>query len=242
MKDKATKKRFTELRLDFGKEVVITGMNLDKKGQLVFFDQNGNKLDPELIEAGIAYRRSSGKIKSLNRHKPDTKKIILNQAKALTKYNWLFAVDTNTKTNGADKISISVSINVNYSISNETWDAKIDKVDAIVFKNSIIPAELFGWMDLIHRIVNAPDYSKALSVGIITDYEIDKLNLYNSRKISLYQDKYLPENIEFIYASADTGMDFPANKLIRFCDNKAKEIFRTVDLSNFSSKPNKGFV
>ncbi len=225
------KDRITELRVDFGKDVIISGMYHDEDGTLIFYDEKGNKLDPKHIETGSSYNRDSGKLKTLNRYTPNPDNINTNPFVALTKYKYLYVIDTNTKIVNSIKYSISVSLSVRYSFNTKEWNANIYKTDTLIIKSPTLSGELTGWLDLLDRITNNPTYLPSDLIGIITDYELDKLTKFNLKELPLIDNFFLPDNVEFIYASADVGMDFPANKLIRECDKLANEAFNTQDLS-----------
>lgn len=65
-------------------------------------------------------------------------------------------------------------------------------------------------------------------IAIVVDSELGNLPLYNTRKIPLLGDKFLPDNVELIYASAERDANSPLNKVIRTCESDAKSLIETL--------------
>ena len=66
------------------------------------------------------------------------------------------------------------------------------------------------------------------TVAIVVDSELGALQQYNKREKPLVQDIYLPPGFTLVYASADSGMEFIANQLIRICDKCAGEVLSCI--------------
>src|SRR5207302_1750530 len=107
-KDNERKKRTPTVRIDFGRDQVIGGMNVSDDGTLTLFDGNGLPVSPKSVEVDSTYARPKGP-KSLNRAVVAPTNIGLNQNKSLLRYTHVFAVDTNTNVVKGVRTSITVA-------------------------------------------------------------------------------------------------------------------------------------
>jgi hypothetical protein len=64
------KPRTSEVRVDFGRHQIISGMNVSDDGVLTFFDEHGNVAAPVRIEVGAAYDRPTRPDKPVLRQNP----------------------------------------------------------------------------------------------------------------------------------------------------------------------------
>ncbi len=230
-KQKVQKKtRIDEIRFDFGKDVVISGME-EKDGQFIFYDQNGKKLDPVFIEVGDAYLRDGKNHKVLSRARSRNDQIVLDPNRALDKFDHLFAVDTNSVDLNGTKISVAVPIGFKLEFTGPVWNAKYQLLDAFEFRNCVVNPEIIAWKNLIERITSGISL-KDEKVAIIVDSELNKHTDINKRKEPIIAEFYLPENFELVYASSDTGKENPLNKIISICDSKARNILNRIKDSN----------
>ena len=93
----------------FDEHVEIGRLDL-QDGIFSFYSSTGEKIIPTQVEIGDAYNRKSGKIKIINSVQVDNARIDLNSHTALTAFQWLFAIDTNTRVHNGSRISVSSSV------------------------------------------------------------------------------------------------------------------------------------
>jgi hypothetical protein len=227
------KKRIPIISPHFGKLVEISRLDLSN-GIFRFYNSRGEEIIPASITVGDSYERESGKTKILNQIITDNNQINLNPNANLGNFDWLFAIDTNTRKYKDFTISISCSNYFKLKLEEpglfkgnvkQGWTARVAMHPAFIFRNPTVNPEVIGWRDLINRIINSPEFKDALKVGIIVDSELAALSQYNRQEQPIIGDKYLPNNFKLIYASSDVGQEYPHNKLIRICDNTANKIW-----------------
>jgi hypothetical protein len=204
------KTKFTDLTF-IGNEAFIRDENeLFKKADYVFSE--------------VIYARLSGKEKVVNS--------IINQVAIdtnmhlLQNYGVIFAIDANHVNLGDRQIMVT-------SVYQCTWN-KINEEQIRVsygkYCNILCEgcggdlSERFGWFKLIQSIRNSPNYHDNLKVGIISDHDLGKMVDYNSGRIAIFDDYYLPRNINLIYASSDVSDGSIVNILISECEKDAKKL------------------
>lgn len=233
---KKKKQRIPVISPHFDEHVEIGGLDISN-GIFTFKDSNGNKLVPTSVTIGDSYTKESGKPKILNQIEADNDQINLNPNVNLEQFDWLFAIDTNTKQYNESKISISCAVfseidlnepKLDKGVVNQDWHAKVIIQSAFLFRNSSVNPELVGWQELVNRIKKSPEFNNNLEVGIVVDSELDKLSRINRREIPIIGEHYLPDNFQLIYASADSGAEYPHNKLIKICDTTGNKIWNYV--------------
>ena len=96
------KVRTPAVRVDFGREQILSGMHVSADGTLTFFEENGQRVTN--VEVDSTYPRKKGP-KTLARVVSNPDKIVLDQNRALSRYDYLFAIDTNTKVVNSVKTS-----------------------------------------------------------------------------------------------------------------------------------------
>lgn len=205
-----------------------------RDGVFSFFGSSGDRVVPTHVEVGHGYTRASGKLKAINQVEADGDRIELNPNAALNRFDWLFAIDTNVKKQEGSVLGVSVSILAYVQISgprtdesgvHQDWSVRVVPQAAFVFRNPRINPELIGWRELFNRIQDSGAIHKSDRIGVIVDSELKKISAYNQRAEPILGEHYLPEGFELLYASADVGMEYPHNKLLRFCDRTSTRIF-----------------
>ena len=187
----------------------------DKEGiQLV--DHDTGEIQTIDVPIDIFYERSNGKEKILNQ-------IIashIDPDKALLMHDIVIAVDTNTIND------TSVTAIAQMCFTGKT-DGVVD-VNCKVWDNTkILKPEVHAWAVVINTVYSQLQNKKQnKTVAIVVDSELGALQQYNKREKPLVQDIYLPPGFTLVYASADTGMEFIANQLIRICDKCASEVLK----------------
>ena len=139
----------------------------------------------------------------------------------LLNYDRILAIDTNTK----DNISVT-AIAQCFSQKTETGFRGTIVITCNKWDSSPFPKpEIQAWAVVIDEIMlQRPVKSRSERIAIIVDSELDSLPAYNAQQKPLTSNLYLPSNFSLIYASADSGSEFLANKLIKLCDKHAAKI------------------
>lgn len=143
------KVRTPAVRVDFGREQILSGMHVSADGTLTFFDENGQRVSPANVEVDSTYPRKKGS-KTLARVVSNPDKIVLDQNRALSRYDYLFAIDTNTKVVNSVKTSMTVACLIqDVRIENPRWHANLVEQNAIEFQEISEAAEKVGWCEFL---------------------------------------------------------------------------------------------
>ena len=143
--------------------------------------------------------------------------------RALERFDLIYAVDTNTMTfHQFGTVSVTIAMRAStMKIGNGYGNFRAEPFLEFGQKNVLGNPEISGWIELI-RAIRSDKKNSGKKIGIIVDSELGKLQEINSRKISLIDNFFLPENFELVYATADSGSDeFFPNRIIRACDKNA---------------------
>jgi hypothetical protein len=229
------KPRTTSITMDMGKPVVVNGIRMLPDGTVELLN-NGLPLTPESAYHDINYDRKKNP-KILNKISLDPKQLSVDPHLALKNFDLIYAIDTNTKLVNDDVISISCIVlsKLTYCKNNEII-AKYAPIHCLEFRNIKEHAENIAWMKSIQLIIANPSYSPKLKIGFVVDSDLGNLPAYNKRTAPIYDDFYLPQNIELIYASADVGKEFLVNKLIALCEKEAKILLEDISLNKISNE------
>ncbi len=226
-KTQVRKPRASEVRVDFGREQVLSGMNLADDGTLTFFGEKGEVVEPVSIEVGSAYARPKGP-KVIGRQPSQPSRIQTNLNRALSRYAFVFAIDTNTITLDERRVSMSVSVVIrDIQIVGERWDAKLVPQKAFEFHDAAVSPERIGWSDAIRRFTSHPKVRG--SVALVVDSDLGAIAALNARQQPIVGDFYLPDGVELLYGCGDRGtQEFIANAAIADCDRVASRLLERL--------------
>jgi hypothetical protein len=233
MAQETRKPRVTEIRVDFGRHQVLSGMNVAADGTLTLFDESGAVVAPELVETGSAYQRANKHPKVLTRVATDPSQIQLDSNRELTRFDWVFAVDTNTEDIGSVHVSITVPTLIrDIEIKPPRWDAKLVPQDAFEFHDCTSAPEAVGWCHVIRRIEGDSRFHKS-KIAVIVDSELGRLTSINARKEPIEGSFYLPPGFQLIYGTRDGGtQEHIANAAIADCDRDATKLLDRIAKEN----------
>jgi len=224
---KKRKPRTSEIRVDFGRDQTLSGMEVSD-GTLKLFGENGAVVTPAKIDIGSSYMRPAKQPKVLTRVASEPERIQLDPNHLLSRFAFILAVDTNTIQIGVVKVSISVPVIVkDIEIGEHRWNAKLVSQDAFEFHDAVAPLERIGWWETINRISSIPETPKP--VALIVDSDLGSLASFNARREPILEGFYLPEDIELIYGCSDRGtQEFIANAAIADCDRVASRLLEKL--------------
>ena len=140
----------------------------------------------------------------------------------LLDYDHIFIIDTNTFSMHETRVNIACVLYGFADREGDTANLQYGPLTILEFWDNKGSAEKLGWYMLIESIEDKPEYFPG-KIGIVVDSELDKLDSYNERNTPYFEDHFLPEGMEFIYATADSGSNY-LNKLMRLCDKNASLI------------------
>ncbi|HXH71412.1 MAG TPA: hypothetical protein VNI58_01170 [Mariprofundaceae bacterium] len=229
------KPRTYSVTFDMGEAVTANGMYFNSKTGEVALLHNGRKLTPQKVYVEQNYDRNKSP-KVLNKAILHPLEIFANPNRALEQFDEIFAVDTNTKKIDSVMVSVTGIVhgrNTKVEIPNHT-SITYRPLGCIEFHNVDGKPENLGWRETIKAIIRSPQYSERNRIAIIVDSDLGMIDAYNHRDKYLIEDFYLPENFYLIYASADSGSENIANKMIKLADNISSVILNRLTRSFIS--------
>ncbi len=97
----------------------------------------------------------------------------------------------------------------------------------IEFRDVREKSENMAWMSLVQALHQNSFYNPSLQMGIIVDSDLDNLDQYNTRKLPIYGEFYLHENIKLIYASSEVREN-AANVAIALAERESKHLLNYI--------------
>lgn len=240
------KPREASIFLDMGKPVILNKVGISINGEIIL-KNNDEVIIPEkaFIETSYSRNNPNKPKKILNKISINPNKLVVFANKAFYRFYAIFAVDTNTELIKDNLISVCcvTLCNIKKGLKDDLalfWTGKM-----IEYRNIKEKQELVTLVEVIKMITSNPDFNETNKLGIVIDSELDNLFRINNQEIPIFDNFFLPKNIELIYASADVGKDFLPNILISHCDKEAKEILNlikkdpgeTMNLVSFTNVP-----
>jgi len=144
-------------------------------------------------------------------------------------YDYIFAIDTNTKEIRERVIHCSAVFQVVSRRFNGGWMSLHDFIGAFVFSDAKLSAEKVGWFHIIDyfmaRNKGFPSEKKML---LLTDHDLGKHIEINNRNIDFVPNLKIPKGCYLGYATSDRQDDL-SNDLIRLCDRVSTEILYNLD-------------
>lgn len=210
----------------------VNGAYFDPKSGKVSLLYNGRELTAKTVTVEQTYERKKGP-KVLNRATLSPSKMFANPNRALEQFHEIYAVDTNTKKIDSVPISVTGVVggkNTKIEIPHHTA-VRYRPLSCIEFHNVTEKPENLGWMEAIKAIMRSASYNDRRRIAIIVDSDLDIIDSYNSRETGIYGNFFLPGNFSLVYASADSGSENIANKMIKLADASSTVILRMLERS-----------
>jgi len=204
---------------------------IHKDGEIFIKLSTGEITKPDAMFSQQQYMGRSGKEKAVYCI-PD--KYVINIADLLSSFDLFYAIDTNTKSVNGRKVSITCILACHFKllgkINENQVEYRIRQQDFyFAFKNCAdVSEEKLAWFKLI-KLLSSDQTFQNKRICIITDHDLEGLRKYNNQESPIIYDYYLPKNINLIYASADKENDSIINKLIAYCEKKAKKILNNLE-------------
>lgn len=230
-KKSTRKERVTEVRVAFDRDVVIAGISPPGVEPMQFFGADGKPLVPTYIEIGEGYSRKKPGLKVIHRAAADPLSMHREPTRALMRFRTILAVDTNTRTIGETRISVTSCVAVADLRFDEVeplrWHAKVIDQDSYEFHDASISPELVGWRNVLERALLTAVPTPA---ALIVDSELDRLRRYNQKEEHIVAGFEIPDGFELVYASGERGVaEFVGNAALARCDRIANEIFDKIE-------------
>ncbi|MEN8412361.1 hypothetical protein ABFP33_20625 [Acinetobacter bereziniae] len=182
--------------------------------------REGQNISAKKIEFNIYYMRDSKKPKFLNRIEFNkSSDFTLSHSDAIKQFDHCWAIDTNKKEIFGEIANISV-----ITEGDPSGSGNFKAMFGMVFGLTVGNPELYAWRKFISFIMANIEGSSSKQFALIVDSELDKIGMFNERKLPLHGDFFLPENWSLIYATSDSGKESIFNKMLSESDNKATKL------------------
>jgi len=141
-------------------------------------------------------------------------------------YSSFVGVDTNTRSIRGQTISVTGIV-----LGTKTTDPT-DGAPAVAYETPyclefvqvVGKPERVGWAMSLRQLREDGLLSGANRVALVVDSELSLLRAFNVREEPVVEGLLLPDGLEFVYASADSGGEYLANKLVRTADRASRKV------------------
>ncbi len=157
---------------------------------------------------------------------------------ALSRYDEVFAVDTNTKQIDGQNVAVVSVVRCRFAkpitgdIAFTCWAEPCFEL-----RNPTVPAERLGWRMILGGIQASPGFDKASSIAVVADAFLDDLPRLNKRETPVLGSFFVPPKCDLIYASADATGNGIVNHLISTCDRFAGVVLRALEENSSPGVP-----
>ncbi len=194
----------------------------------VSFRRDAEHIVPTNGTAEMAYDRERKGRKVLSRIPLDPKEMYTDPNLALTTFDTLYAVDTNTKRMGNNRVSVGCAAQVKLNKANGGVEFSVSHDLAIELWNLQGNPEAAMWQYVLETAASSPFFRQSKSLALVVDSELGRINDFNTQSRPIVNDFWLPDRWHVIYASADKPNECVANSLIALCDRLATRILDCI--------------
>jgi hypothetical protein len=186
------------------------------------------------------YERNSGKAKVVSSI-PSNGKTSFTANRALLAYDWVIAVDTNTRMLFGKRCGVCVS----YFTPKPPAKCDSDGVPFICLAAYLIVGireevnpEQIGWHLTLTKHVKSSQ-TPGQRIAIVVDSELGSHREINDRKKGYYSNNMLPAQITMVYASSDADNETLGGKMIQMCDCMATKVFDELETKSIPAPEKK---
>lgn len=198
---------------------------------VVYYDMESDAIIPgsEVHDAATQTqrdeRRKTKDGKVVNKIPPSGDRIRFSTTNAaFDEYDFIFAVDTNTRSILGRIVSVStIVIGHAQRNSDSSYSVASSSPFSIEISDAKFNPEKVGWVLAIGELTARGIVTNQERIGMIVDSSLGDHNEINLRSQPIIEGLYLPDRYMLLYASSDTGDSIP-NKLIRAADKHSSDI------------------
>jgi hypothetical protein len=233
---KIRKSRDTWIALDFGKPETLSQVTVDRQTGRVRLFHDGVEKFPESARVALTYSRRKG-TKTTVSISTDSRALIPHPNRPVQDFDVLLAVDTNYRLLRGQLVAVTAVLpakNLPIRIPGKTSVA-LAKPEGFEIRNPAGSPERIGWMEVLIRYTNGPDYLPSQATALIVDCDINHHPGINQRILPVFGQYNLPTGITVVYASTDTPNDSIPNKLIGIADQISRSLLRQIEYKDDDS-------
>jgi hypothetical protein len=219
--------RTTSIVLDYGEPVSHNEVRISPTGELRF-SLDGTARRPISGYLETTYERTAKQPKVVHRTPLDPSAPMVNPNIALERFDLLLAVDTNTIRTPPGNICVACLVRGDFTDFGKKVLVAWEPRQLIELRNVVGPPENVVWQLVSEDLAANARFEALKSVGLVVDSDFDMIPAYNSRTAPIIGDFFLPPKIELLYASADTGSEFVANKMLSRADRESGALLKQL--------------
>lgn len=186
------------------------------------------------VYSEVTYDRPKGE-KVLSRLPQRHPELSFDASLALKKnYDFVCAVDTNTKLIQGKLVSVVAVVRARGNTLpepdglNTYW--KFDIPFCLEYVGlRVEKPENFGWMEALRSLKARNFIDKSMRIGLIVDSDLGRLKAFNTRKEPVDRGQMLPDKVQLIYASADSGRENILNVVLGRADLVASDMLTRIE-------------
>ncbi|MCA2378614.1 hypothetical protein ATU3C_17810 [Agrobacterium genomosp. 3 str. RTP8] len=204
-------------------EIIVT---VNQDGEVSFGQPMSN------VFSEVSYAREGKAPKVLSRVPQASAELSFDAWPAILRnFDFVCAVDTNNRDINGRRVSVTAVVSAHSEPPPEgrsaywrldvpfCWefiDLKTDKV------------ENHGWLEAYDQLVKLGIIRADTRVGMIVDADLGNIPSFNRRELSVFGDRLLPEKLQLIYASADTGSENVLNRILQAADSASTQTLDAI--------------
>jgi hypothetical protein len=195
-----------------------------------WFEGEEGILDITVDSHMLGYKRPKGP-KIISQISSEAQLLTFNPDWELKKYDYILAVDTNTRTILGTQTSASAVFAAKFEDSSDAGEAVLSGVfsEYYEFRQMRHSSELIAWWFLIKGILEDPIYDLNKKFAVVVDSHLGEIELMNRGEKPVLGDLYLPQNCRLMYASADVGKEWGINKVMTICDKESTKFLKWLE-------------
>jgi hypothetical protein len=212
----------------------LRGVHYNKdKMEFTGLTTDGRLIKPDVTFSQTHYAGQSGKEKVITRIQD---KVIPNEGDLmkylLSSFDLIIAVDTNTKVIGSETVSVTGVVHCVVQVTSDpaAYNVEFPWHGSVLVRNcpNELSPEKFGWKTVIQE-TNKDPRNIPKRFALVTDHDLDNHTSYNSRRIPIFRDFYLPANFILMYGRGDGPSQNLLNYVVRQCDKKSTDILKEIE-------------
>jgi hypothetical protein len=223
---KKRKGRNQGVTVHFNEPTAVNGIMVHHDGQVEFL-KDDTPLTPDRARVDVWYDRPKGP-KILTRTSASGSRWPSHPHQTLGNADLIYWVDTNSREVDGQWIhATAVILGEPRHVSSKTY-IKYQIVHGFEIRGSVSKPERLAWCEVIERLRMNPYRLLNWNVYLIVDSDLSALSDINASRAPIWNDYALPPRFQFVYASADVGMDQPLNAVMARCDRKATQLLDQI--------------
>jgi len=217
--------------MDFGEPQRIDQVGFDTESGEIQLVCDGRRVTPLRADITSSYERATKpKIISEVSLLAGWDRLTLNPDLALREYDYVCAIDTNTRPVRGHSVSVTTTAVCRFIRGRDVTFGLCGRGEfALGYRNVEDKPENIGWRDFIAAWKRNPK-SAGKRTAVIVDSDYGNLGAFNARIRPILRDSYLPSGVTLVYASSDVGgRNTMMNVAIRLCDRTSTRMLEHLE-------------